>query len=132
MNKTRIALGYLAGLILVLSSAAHSLMGWAGIRAELARTNAPADLVAGLQMAWHFGGMAMLVFGVIVLALFRGVQQGRPLPGLVAPAIGFGYLAFGLAEFIISGYQPFMVIFMLPGALLLAASAPARRLPAAT
>jgi hypothetical protein len=132
MNKTRIALGFLAGAILVLSSAAHSLMGWPGISAELAKTNAPADLVAGMRMAWYFGGMAMLVFGVIVIALFRAAQQGRPLPALVVPAIGIGYLSFGVMEFVVSGYPPFMAIFILPGALLLAASVPARRLPAAT
>jgi hypothetical protein len=131
MNKTRIALGYLAGVILVLSSAAHSLMGWPGIRAALARTNAPADLVAGMKMAWYFGALAMLLFGVIIIALFRGAQQGRPLPALVVPAIGLGYLAFGLNQFVVSGYDPFMAVFMLPGALLLAAAAPARQLSVA-
>jgi hypothetical protein len=132
MNQTRIGLGYRAGAILVLSSAAHLLMmGWPGIRAELARSAATPDLVAGVQMAWYFGGMAMLVFGVIVVALFRAAQQGRGVPAAVVAAIGCGYLAFGAIEFIITGYQPFTVIFMLPAALLLAASAPVRRLPAA-
>jgi hypothetical protein len=105
--------------------------GVAGIRAELARSAATPDLVAGVQMAWYFGGMAMLVFGVIVVALFRAAQQGRGVPVAVVAAIGCGYLAFGAIEFIITGYQPFTVIFMLPAALLLAASAPVRRLPAA-
>jgi spore maturation protein SpmB len=73
-------------------------------------------------MARYFGAMAMLVFGVIVIAL----------PALVVPAIGVGYLSFGAMEFVVSGYQPFMAIFMLPGALLLEASALGRRLPAAT
>lgn len=123
MNKTRIFLGYLGGAILVLSSVAHTLMGWPGIRAELARSAASPDLMQGMQMAWYFGGMAMLVFGAIVIALFRAAQHGRPLPPLVVPAIGAGYLAFGLFELVATGYQPFTAIFIVPGLLLLAASA---------
>lgn len=107
MNKTRLALGYLGGSLMVLSSAAHTLLGWPGIRAELRKSAAPAELIDGIQMAWQFGGMAMLVFGVIVIALFRAQQQGRTLPSLVVPAIGAGYLAFGLAQFVVTGYQPF-------------------------
>jgi hypothetical protein len=122
MNKTRLALGYLGGLLMVLSSAAHSLLGWPGIRAELRKSAASAELIDGIQMAWQFGAMAMLVFGVIVIALLRGQQQGRALPPLVVPAIGAGYLAFGLTEFVVTGYQPFTAIFMLPGALLLVAA----------
>jgi hypothetical protein len=59
------------------------------------------ELVMGLQMGWNFGGMAMLVPCVIVIALFRAARQRRGLPALVVPAIG-------------AGYQPFIAIFMLP------------------
>lgn len=126
MNKTRIALGYTAGAILVLSSGLHSLMGWPGVRAELAKAQLPDDLLFAMQMAWNFGGMSMLAFGVGVLSMFRDAARGRALPKLAVLAIGAGYLAFGVAQFIASHFAPFTFIFIVPGALLLAALRPSR------
>lgn len=122
MNRTRLVLGYVAGVLLIASSALHSLAGWPATQAELAKTNASADLVASLQMGWHFGGVAMLAMGIGVLALFRAAQNGQALQRVPVLAIGAGYLAFGAVEFVLSHYEPFLFIFIVPGALLLAAA----------
>ncbi len=44
---------------MILSAPAHSLGGWPALRAELTRVDAPADLVLGLQIGWHFAGAAI-------------------------------------------------------------------------
>ncbi len=130
MSKTRLLCGYLAATILVLSAAMHTLMGWPGIRAELSLAQLPPELMFGVQMVWHFAGMAMLVFGAMLLALFRRAQRGLAAPAGIALAVGIGYLGFGVAEFIASAYAPFTFVFIVPGALLLAAAWPARVLRA--
>ena len=69
MSRLRTALVVAAGLVLIASSAAHSLLGWPSLSARLAAPHAPADLIAGLAMGWHFAGLAMLTFGLLALAI---------------------------------------------------------------
>ena len=112
-------LGIIAGVILILSSAAHSLMGWKALGAQLARTNASADLINGLRIGWQFGGACMLTFGIVVLMIF--IHRLHPLP---ARAIGVLYVAFGAWAMVVSGFDPFFLNFIVPGVLLLIAAWP--------
>jgi hypothetical protein len=88
-----------AGLLLVLSSAAHAGLGWPLMASELAKTSAPPDLTSGLAVGWYFGSVAMLAFGVIALvAGFSGV----PARGSIfwaSLAVGVAYGGFGLATY---------------------------------
>src|SRR5215217_4356364 len=68
--KLKSALGIIAGLILIASAFAHSVLGWNAMNARLAQTNAPADLVQGLQVGWMFGGPVMIVFGILSVVTF--------------------------------------------------------------
>jgi hypothetical protein len=95
MKKARAVLGLIAGMLLLLSSAAHMLLGWPGIRDQLFAAHAPKDLIAGLHVGWQFGGAAMIAFAGIVLWTFlqrlRGISAGR-LPTAVIAAM---YILFG-------------------------------------
>ena len=120
-NRLRVVLGSVAGVILVGSSAAHSLLGWPQLGAGLASAGAPPDLITGLAIGWHFAGAAMLVFGVIVIRLFADLRRRRvPLwPALVIAVV---YLAFGAGALAVSDMNPFFLVFIVPGLLLLLAS----------
>jgi hypothetical protein len=122
MSRVRNALGLLAGTILVASSAAHSLLGWPQLRERLAVTQAPPDLVTGLRIGWQFAGVAMLVFGGLVLALFADRLRGRPVSLRPALAIALVYVAFGLWAYLVSGRDPFFLVFIVPGLMLAVAS----------
>jgi hypothetical protein len=122
-------LGLLAGVVLILSSGAHSLLGWPQVRAELAAANVPADLAFGLKVSWLFGGVAMLALGIITVAFFarrlRGDQGTSLVPGVIAAV----YVVFGCWALVANGFNPFFLVFAVPG-LLIAVAAPAR-LPSA-
>lgn len=123
MTRTRSVLGVIAGALLILSSGAHSLLGWEALRAQLAATNAPADLVQGLKMGWLFGGVAMLAFGIMVLAIFVKRLRGDAVSALPGAVIAVAYLAFGAWALVASNFDPFFFVFIVPGVLLaLAAS----------
>lgn len=111
--------GVLGALLILLSAPAHSLGGWPELEAQLAGVNAPADLVRALQIGWHFAGVAMAAFGLILLVLFRSRAQGTA--GTVIPAwtIGGLYLLFGITAFAASGFDPFFFVFIVPGGLVL-------------
>ena len=112
-------LGIIAAIILILSSAAHSLLGWKALDAQLAQTNAPADLINGLRIGWQFGGACMLTFGIVVLMIFL-----RRMPTLPAFAVGVLYVVFGAWALAVSGFNPFFAIFIVPGVMLLVAAWP--------
>jgi hypothetical protein len=125
MRQFQNVLGLLAGAILVLSSAAHSVLGWKQMQSSLAATNAPPDLVQGLRIGWLFGGVAILTFGCVALAVFASILRGRALSRLPTLLIAVAYLAFGVWALVTSG-DPFFYIFIVPGAMLAIASIPAR------
>lgn len=121
MSRWRTVAGLIAGVLLILSSAAHSLLGWKVQRAGLEAARAPADLILGLGLGWHFAGVAMLTFGVIAIVL-AAAGRGRPVSLRPMLMIGVAYVGYGSWAMIASGLEPFFLVFILPGVLLLAAA----------
>ena len=122
MNRLRVGLGLLAGVLIVLSSAAHSLLGWKQLGIELAKTQAPPALVTGLAVGWHFAGVAMLAFGCIVLSTFADALRRRPVSFRPVGFIALVYVVFGIWALRASNLDPFFLVFIVPGLLLGAAS----------
>jgi hypothetical protein len=125
MTKVRDLCGIIAGVVLILSSGAHSLMGWPAMRQQLADAGASADLQTGLKAGWQFGGAAMLAFGVIVLSIFIA-RPGPRASRAPAAAIAALYMLFGVWALAMSG-NPFFFIFIVPGSLLAFASTSSAR-----
>jgi len=119
MRKARLVGGWVGGAIMVLSSAMHSFLGWKALGEQLAATTAPADLVRGLALGWHFAGAAMLAFGLIVCAAFGAALKGRAGSALPAALVGGLYVVFGIGAFVASGMNPFFATFVVPGLLVL-------------
>ena len=123
MAKWRIVVGLVVGVLFVVSAAAHSLLGWKELGAGLAKVSAPPDLARGLAIGWHFGGAAMLAFGVIVILLFLEARRNPAVSLRPALVIGATYVVFGDAAFFLGAFNPFFFLaFILPGLLLVAAS----------
>jgi hypothetical protein len=122
MTRTRPIIGLVTGALLILSGAAHSLLGWRQLRGELAAARVPPDLSFGVALGWHFGGLAMLVFGVIAVATFARRLRGERAYMFVPSVIGGAYVLFGAWALVASSYRPFFLVFIVPGVLLLAAA----------
>jgi hypothetical protein len=126
MPRARAVLGLVAGASQILSSAAHSLLGWSGLKQELAAANVPPELERGVEIGWHFGGVAMLAFGIVAVAVFARRLCGQAVSTLPVAVIACAYLAFGAWALWRSDLSPFFMVFVVPGVLLaLAASGPA-------
>jgi len=117
MANGRDALGLVAGTVIILSSGAHSLLGWPALQGQLEAAGVASDLQAGLAAGWHFGGAAMLAFGVIVLGIFGRRSEPRPsrTPALV---ISILYIVFGAGALAINRDLFFLMVFVIPGLLL--------------
>src|SRR5262245_15108148 len=121
MSKTRDVAGVIAAALILLSSAAHTLLGWKALSAELDAAHVQGSLLLGLKIGWYFGGLTMLLLGIILLTLFAARLRGERRPLLPATAVSLGYLAYGAWALTVSG-DPFFTVFIVPGALLAAAS----------
>ena len=122
MQRGRLGLGLLTGVIILVSSAAHSLLGWPRFRQRLTDAHAPADLIVGLSVGWQFSGMAMLTFGLIVVLLFADALRHRPISLRPALLIGIGYMVFGIWALTVSSLDPLFLPFFVLGVLLLIAA----------
>lgn len=121
--KVKSALGGVAGVILILSAFAHTFLGWKTIAGELAKTNAPADLVLGLEVAWKFGGPLMLALGIIAIHMSLNRLRGKAVSTFAPGLMAIMYTLFGVWALTVSG-EPFFFIFVVPGILLAIASIP--------
>jgi hypothetical protein len=88
----------------------------------------PSDLFLGLKVAWFFSGVLMLALGIVFAEFFLKRRRGVDRGGFMPAVIGGAYLAFGIWSFVISGFDPFFFIFIVPG-VLLAIAAPAGEVP---
>jgi hypothetical protein len=122
MTRPRLFAGVTAALLMLLSSVAHSILGWPAMRQRLAATTAPADLVVGLGVGWVFGGVCMLAFAAITLWTLVRAWQGSIVALVPLRIIGVAYLLFGLGALWVSGGEPFYAVFVVPALLLLFAS----------
>jgi hypothetical protein len=122
MSKTRNILGVITGIILILSSGAHSFLGWKSMRDQLVSVGAPDDLIAGLGIGWNFAGLAIFIFGCILLGVFIPRIRGRATALWPARLIGIAYTITGLVAYRMSSNTFFMTVFVVPGVLIALAS----------
>ena len=106
-----------AGVIMVLSSAAHSMLGWPAMSFELEKAGVREDLAAPLAVGWFFGSMSMLAFGIITVIfgrrLKRGDRSGAPAIAVIAAA----YVLFGTFAIVIRQFDPHFLLFICTGLL---------------
>ena len=132
MSRLRIALMLVSGILFLLSSVAHSVMGWPNLAMQLDLAGAPTDLVRGLAVGWNFSGVMMALIGLLAVKAARDAHRGRPVEHASLVLIGLTYGLFGIAAAPFLGSVPFALVFVVPGLLLAGASWPTARLSART
>lgn len=110
--------GVLGALLVLLSAPTHSLGGWPELQSQLAAIGASADLVQALRIGWHFAGAAMAGFGLVLLHLFLSRARGAQHTLMPAWTIGGLYVLFGVSALVVSGFDPFFLVFIVPGGLI--------------
>ena len=119
MKRLGSILGLTGGLVMIASSGVHSILGWKGLDAALRAALAPADLIEALSFGWSFGGVAMLAFGLIVVASFWRRMKGADAPLFATTVIGATYVLFGGGALVVSKFDPFFTVFLVPGVMVL-------------
>lgn len=115
-------IGLIGSALLLVSGVAHLVLGWPAVRAELTATHVPADVTDVIMLGWQFGGLAMIVLSGLMgnhfLRRWNDAARSRFSPVLV----GTAYVLFGSWAIGWVGFQPFYLIFIIPGLLLVFAA----------
>jgi len=122
MTTLRVVLGFVLAAFFILGSFMHSILGWRNISGRLLDAHAPQELIANLALAWHLGGAAMFTFGLISFFLYAKYLRDRTTSLRVAQLIAIFYIGFGIWAQVMSHNPFFLVMFTIPGALLLFAA----------
>jgi hypothetical protein len=117
---TRLIVGMITGAVLIATGAIHSILGWPAVSMSFRASGAPPALVQGLAVPWHFAGVAMITFGVMAIALFAAAARGRAVSLFPVRVIAAAYMLFGLAGIVLIKADATFLLFLVPGALLLA------------
>ena len=118
MSKARNILGVITGIVLILSSAAHSFLGWKSMSEQLRGSGAAPDLITGLAIGWNFAGVSIFMFGCLIIGVFAMRLRGQDAPLWVPRLIGLGYTIAGIAAYQVSKQTFFLSVFVVPGVLI--------------
>ena len=112
----RLASLWVAGLLMLASAAAHSVLGWRGMSQALASIQAPSDLTSGLATGWRWGSVAMVAFGLIVLLGAVRLRRGDTSLNTPVLIIAAFYFMFGVGAIVALG-EAFFLLFVAKGLL---------------
>lgn len=122
MDRLRYVIGFIVGAFLIASGFMHSILGWKNLSGRLAGAKTPQDLIGLLALGWHLGGAAMATCGCILLFVFARFLRDRSYSLRVAQLIALFYIGFGIWAFAESKLAFFVLMFVVPGLLLLVAA----------
>ncbi|MEM7247382.1 MAG: hypothetical protein AAF533_18725 [Acidobacteriota bacterium] len=123
----RKVLGFLSGLLLLVSGFFHSYSGLPPLSDALAADGVSAEIHLSVIIGWVFGSVAMLAFGVMMLVWALRVHRGESPSTAPAGAISVAYLCFGAVVFHVTDHDPRYLLFIIT-ALLVGATVNWRRL----
>jgi hypothetical protein len=122
MRRLASTLLLVVAVVIGLGAFGHSFMGRLHVDAELAKFPVDPNVYTMLYVVWYFLGGCMALFALAILwASFR-LRSGERSPLFITALIGFLYFAVGVGGFIYRHGDPFQLLFVTLGALLLLAT----------
>lgn len=123
MSALKLTAGLVAALLMILSGLAHSTIGWREVNRTLRGTNIPLAVRDGLAVPWHFTGLSMAAFGLIVaVVLWRARSGGSGVSTAVLLIVGGVWLLVGAVGMLTIKVDATFLLFLVPGFLVLIAA----------
>ncbi len=129
-RKILSVLYWLAAVTIGLGAFGHGLGGGHALRVALAAVTLDPNMVGVLWIVWYFVSGVMLLFGGLAIWAWFAARRGSRDALVVASAIGVFYGIFGIAA-LLYGRDPFWLLFLLQGVMLLGSAVGLGRSPTA-
>jgi len=117
-----VALYWLAAITIALGAYGHGFVGVVPIREAVAASNLDAHAVRVIWIVWYFVSGAMLAFGLLLFWVWAELRSGSARRSGAALVVGAFYLLFGAAAYVYSGREPFWLLFVIQGLIVIAST----------
>jgi hypothetical protein len=121
------ALYWLAAITITLGAFGHGFVGIRPVRAAIAASTVPADVVRVIWIVWYFVSGCMVVFGVLLFWAWSALEAGASSRSGVALLIGAFYALVGITSYFYSGREPFWLLFVIQGGIVVGSTLALRR-----
>ena len=130
MARTIAAVLYwLAAVTITLGAYGHAFVGVRPVRAAIEASTLPPDIVRVLWIVWYFVSGCMIAFGALLFWAWPGLRRGSPSRSAVALLVGSFYAITGITAYGYSGGEPFWLLFLVQGAIVIGVTLVLGRLP---
>jgi hypothetical protein len=124
MKRTiAIAFYWAAAITIALGAYGHGFMGVKPVRAAIAVSSLPPETVRVIWMVWYFVSGCMLTFGLLLFWAWPDLESRAS----VALLIGALYAITGVVCWVYSGREPFWLVFLAQGVLVIGSTLVLRR-----
>jgi hypothetical protein len=110
---------WLAAITIALGAIGHGFFGIRPVEAAVASSTLPPDIVAVIWIVWYFVSGAMVVCGAVLLWAWPVINSGSTARSGAALIVGTFYSISGVACYLYSGREPFWLLFLFQGAIVI-------------
>jgi hypothetical protein len=123
MRRIAAALYWIAAITIALGAYGHGFVGVKPTRAAIEASSLDSHTVHVIWIVWYFVSGAMLAFGMLLFWAWPGFKPGAVSRAAAAWVIGALYLITGIAAYLYSGGEPFWLLFLVQGVMVLGSTA---------
>jgi len=118
---------WLAAITITLGAYGHGFVGVKPVREAIAASTLAPDVADAIWIVWYFVSGCMLTFGILLFWGWPALKAGSSSRSSPALLIGAFYAVFGIASYLYSGREPFWLLFVAQGVLVIGSTLILRR-----
>jgi len=119
LRRVAAVLYWLAAVTIALGAFGHGFVGIVPIRNAFEVLALPPEVMRVLWVVWYFVSACMLFFGALLAWAWPRLEAGASSRSGAALATGILYVVTGVASFLYTGEDPFWLLFVAQGALVI-------------
>ena len=120
MTRTLAAVAYwFSAVTITLGSIGHGFLGVKPVRSALDAVTLPPDIMRVLWIVWYWVSGTMVIFGLLLFWAWPALKTGSSSRSAPPVVIGVSYAIVGIVCFLYTERDPFWLLFLTQGVLLL-------------
>jgi hypothetical protein len=119
MRAVAAALYWIVAITITLGAYGHGFLGIKPVQAAIAATTLAPDIARVIWIVWYDVSGSMLTFGALLFWAWPSVKAGTSSRSGVPLIIGAFYAVTGIAAYLYSVREPFWLLFVTQGVILI-------------
>jgi hypothetical protein len=119
MRPVAAALYWIVAITITLGAYGHGFLGIKPVQAAIAATTLAPDIARVIWIVWYDVSGSMLTFGALLFWAWPSVKAGTSSRSGVPLIIGAFYAVTGIAAYLYSRREPFWLLFVTQGVILI-------------